>query len=208
MRRVLPIVLNTKFEAILAQERALARAVASAVIGDNPVGVWDVVIPLVFLYNLLRFRRAKEIFALNFLFTKRLALDAAFDMIDKGQSKEAALAHIGEKTNKVMAADKKGLYSEKIRQRQMQEIDLLLDHYCKLLRGEGKGYGSLLKNAYPTREDYTAFLERLKRAEKEVNRAAKQTVGTGAAGELVPKMEKATESLRAAEVEKTFGRPK
>ncbi|MFC1937531.1 NF038143 family protein [Chloroflexota bacterium] len=202
MRRILPRVLDTRFEAILAKERSLAKAVAGTVIGVNPVTAWDVVMPVLFMVNFLRYRKAREVFTLNFLFTKKLALEAAYDMIKKEKGKEEALATIEAKTDNLLMSDRKGIYSAKIRQRQMVEIELLLDHYCKLLEAEGKDYATLVKNAYQTRDNCKAFLERLKRAEKEVNRAARQTLGAGT--EMISQMEKAVESERMAGVEKVF----
>ncbi|UCH00237.1 MAG: NF038143 family protein [Deltaproteobacteria bacterium] len=204
MRKILPTVLDTKYESILSRERSLAKAVASAVIESKPLTVWEMMIPLVFIHNFLRYKRTREVFTLNFLFTKKLALEAAFDTVKKGQSRQQAMARIKEKTRNILAADKKGIYSQKIRQRQMKEIELLIEHYRTLLQAEGKDYNSMMKNAYRTWEEYSAFLEQIRRAEKEVNRAAQQTVRVATASDLVSKMEKATERIRRSEAGKIF----
>jgi hypothetical protein len=206
MGKLLPTVLDTKYENILSRERSLAKTVANVVIGQNQVAVWDVLIPIVFLFNFLRFKRAREVFALNFLFTKKLALQAAFDMTKKGQSKEEALTQVKSKTSHILASDKQGVYSIKIRQKQMREIELLLDHYHRLLTAEGKDYESMVKNTYRIREDYVTFLKQLELAEKEVNRAATQTLGTSSAPDIVSKMEEATDRRRTAEAERIFGK--
>ena len=204
MGKLLPTVLDTKYENILAKERSLAKTVANAVIGQNPVAVWDVLIPIIFLFNFLKFKRARETFALNFMFTKKLALEAAFNMIKKDLNKEEVMTQIKEKTNHILASDKKGIYSVKIRQKQMREIDLLIDHYHRLLNAEGKAYPSMVKNGYGSRKDYIAFLKQLEQAEKEVNRAATQTLRTSSAPEIVTRMEETTDRVRAAEVERIF----
>jgi hypothetical protein len=196
--------IKEKFKIILSRERSLAKTVASAVIKPNPITVWDIMIPIFFFYNLLRFKRSKEIFTLNFLFTKKLALEAAFDIIDKGQIKEEAMTLIEEKTSKILASDKRGVYSEKIRRKQMREIDLLIDHYLKLLKADGKDYASLVKNAYHGEDDYSAFMEKLKQAEKEVNKAARQIVRTQTAIDMLSTMENALERSRMAEFKKIF----
>jgi hypothetical protein len=206
MGKLLPTILDTKYENILSRERSLAKTVANVVIGQNQVAVWDVLIPIVFLFNFLRFKRAREVFALNFLFTKKLALQAAFDMTKKGQSKEEALTQVKSKTSHILASDKQGVYSIKIRQKQMREIELLLDHYHRLLTAEGKDYESMVKNTYRIREDYVTFLKQLELAEKEVNRAATQTLGTSSAPDIVSKMEEATDRRRTAEAERIFGK--
>lgn len=204
MGRLLPTILETKYENILAHEKALAKSVASAVIGQNPVTAWDVIVPIVFLFNFLRFKRAKEVFTLNFLFTKKLALQGAFKMIKTGQSRVDALAEIRNQTSQILASDKQGIYSIKIRQKQMHEMELLLDHYYRLLNAEGKDYATMVRNAYRSRKDYVAFLKQLEEIEREVDRVAGQTVRTAAASDIISKMEEAAGRLRAANVEIIF----
>jgi len=205
MGKFLPTILDTKHENILAQENALAKSVASVVIGQNPVTAWDVLIPIVFVFNVLKFKRAREIFTLNFLFTKKLALQGAFDMVKKGQSREDVLGQIRDRTSQILASDKKGIYSIKIRQKQMREMELLLDHYFRLLNAEGKDYGSMVRHAYRTPQDFAAFVKELEGIEKEVNRAASQTAGTASAPDIIAKMEETAGRLRKAQVETIFG---
>ncbi|MFQ5906841.1 MAG: NF038143 family protein, partial [bacterium] len=152
----------------------------------------------------MRLKGAREVFSRNFLFTKELALKAALDMVKGGEPREEVMSRIEETTSGILASDKKGVYSEEIRQKQMKEIDLLIDHYCRLLEGEGKDYASLVINAYRTQKDYTTFLAQLEGAEREVNLAARQTLGTETAAEMVFKMEEATDRIRTAGVEKIF----
>ena len=207
LRRILPTVIDTKYNIIYYEERSLAKAVAAEVIPVNPITVWELMIPFIFFYNIMRFKRAREVFTLNFMFTKKLALEAALNMIKKGQSKQNEIAQIEDKTNELLAADKKGVYSEKVRQKQLKEIDLLIDHYLKLLEAEGKDYLSLIRNAYTTRENYARFLHQLKQAEKEVNRAALQLQAVGnaeTAHTITSEMEKTTDRIRQAEAAKFF----
>ena len=205
MGKFLPTILDTKHENILAQEKVLAKSVASVVIGQSPVTAWDVLIPIVFVFNVLKFKRAREIFTLNFLFTKKLALQGAFDMVKKGQSREDVLGQIRDRTSQILASDQKGIYSNKIRQKQMREMELLLDHYFRLLNAEGKDYRSMVRHAYRTRQDFAAFVKELEGIEKEVNRAASQTVGTASALDIVSRMEETADRLRATQVETIFG---
>jgi len=201
---MLPRVLDTKVKNILSWERSLAKAVASSILEFKPPSVWEIMIPILFLFNFFQYKRARETFSLNFLFTKKMALEAAFGIIDKGKAKEQAKAEIKEKTDKILAADAKGIYSSKIRQKQMKEIDLLMEHYGRLLEADGKDFASMVKKSYRTRENYCGFLAQLSEAEKEVNRAAAQTVRTHSAAEIVSKMEAAVQAFRKAEVERIF----
>ena len=205
MRGIPPTFIDTKYNIILSEERRLAKAVARRVVKLPDVTVWAFMIPLIFLFNFLRYKRANETFVLNFLFTKKLALDAALDIMKKGQSRQDMIARIDDKTSDILASGKGGGYSEKIRRKQMNEIDLLLDHYLKLLEAEGKNYESLVKNTYQARDTYENFLHELTRAELAVNRAAIEAVGrTETTYELISEMEKTTERVRTAQAEKIF----
>jgi len=205
MRRILPTFLDTKYNIIHSQERRLAKAIARSVVKMPDITVWAFMIPFIFVFIFLRYKRASETFVLNFLFTKKLALDAALEIMKNDQSRQDVLARIEEKTSNILAADKQGVYSDRIRRQQMNEINLLLDHYLKLLDAQGNNYQSLVKDAYQTQDNYTAFLRELTLAEKAVNRVAIQTVGRGeAASELVLGMERAAEGIRTEQAEKIF----
>lgn len=205
MRSILPTVVDTRYNAILSQERGLAKAIAKKVVKLPDVTVWVFMIPLIFIINILKYKRAKEAFTLNLLFTKKLAVDAALSVVKKGQSQQEAVAQIEEKTSDILASDKKGIYSEKIRQKQMYEMNLLLSHYIKLLEAAGKSYESLVINAYQSKEIYQGFLRELASAEKTVNRIALQAVGrTKEAQEMISGMEEAAASLRAEQVDEIF----
>ncbi len=204
MGKLLPTILDTRYENILKEERSLAKDISSAIIKLRPLSAWDVTIPLVFIISFIKHKRTKEIFTLNFLFTKKLALEAALDMVGKGQTKEDAMEGIKEKTGELLSSDEKGIYSQKIRNKQMREIDLLIDHYVKLLQTPAKDYKTMIQSAYQTWEQYNAFLTELKRAERDVNRAAQQTVGVDAASDVAFKMEKSVERMREVRAGKIF----
>ncbi len=204
MGKFLPDILDRKYESVLSRERSLARAVASAVIESKPLTVWEVVVPILFFFTFLQFKRSRETFALNFLFTKKLALEAALDRVKKGKTMEEAMAGVKQKTDEILAKDRKGLYSHKIRQKQLKEIELLLEHDDRLLQAEGGDFDSLIRNVYQSRENYEKFLTELDRAEKEVNRAAMQFVKNKSGQVILSRMEEAAERIRKAETERIF----
>ncbi len=204
MGKFLPDILDRKYESVLSRERSLARAVASAVIESKPLTVWEVVVPILFFFTFLQFKRSRETFALNFLFTKKLALEAALDRVKKGKTMEEAMAGVKQKTDEILAKDRKGLYSHKIRQKQLKEIELLLEHDDRLLQAEGGDFDSLVRNVYQSRENYEKFLTELDRAEKEVNRAAMQFVKNKSGQVILSRMEEAAERIRKAETERIF----
>ena len=164
----------TKYGFILAYEESFARAVAMRMIMGRPLSAWHYLMPFVFVFDFLRRNRETEIFTKNFLFIKKLALDAAF-AINKGEDRQSQLAKIENETRDRLTAQK--LYSWGIHQGQMTEVNLLIDHYCKLLNAEGDSYQSLVKDTYKTQGNYQAFLYQLTSIEKEIDRAVIKTLG-------------------------------
>ena len=205
MRGILPTFVDTKYNIIRSEERRLAKAVAKKIVKIPDITVWVFMIPFIFVVNFLKYKRTSETFALNFLFTKRLALDAALDIIKEGLQRQDVVVRINDRTRDILASDTQGVYSEKIRMKQMNEINLLLDHYLKLFEAEGKNYKSLVKNAYQTQDNYRTFLQQLTAAEKAVNQAALQTVGESeTAHEIISEMENVTERIRTEEAKIIF----
>jgi len=201
----LPEDLDRKFKNILDRDRAVAKLVSMAVVRPKPLGVWDVTIPIIFILNFMKLKQTREIFVQNFMFTKRLALDAARNIIKKDRTRESELAQIEDKTKSILDADTDGIYSEEIRRSQMEEIDLLIDHYCKLFKTDGVDYSFLVINTYQDRRGYTAFFSKLKDTEKKVSNAAKRVLGEKADTVALSKIEAATDRVRKAEVERIFG---
>jgi len=202
---VLPTILDTKINNIYKEERDVARAVSAEVTGILVFGVWDFMLPPLFIINVLKHQRTKEAFALNFMFTKKLALEAARTMLCSGQTRAESLARVDSQTAALLSSDQKGVYSEKIRLKQAQEIGLLIDHYLILINTEGKTYRDMLLAAYRDRDSYSTFINRLTAAEREVNRAALQAVGRdSSAREFVSRMEEAVSRIRANDTDNTF----
>lgn len=196
--------LKRKFDLILSREQAMAKSIALQAIKQRPFSVWEVLIPVIFILSFMRARENREIFAQNLLFTKKMALEAAFDMIKKEQSREVAMNRINSKTESLLSSVPDGVYSDAIRQEQLKEIDLLIDHYCRLMKAAGKDYAALVMEAYQTKAAYIALQEKLKAAEKNVTAAARQTLGTQIDSDMVARIEAATERLRRKEVETIF----
>jgi hypothetical protein len=69
------------------------------------------------------------------------------------------------------------LYSERLHRKYMDEIDLLVDHYSRLLHAEGKSYRALVNHAYGTRAQYEVYLQQLSGAEQDVDRALAEIRG-------------------------------
>ena len=201
----MPASLKKKFDFIYNYERFIGNSVALRVVKSKPIGVWEFLIPIVFILHFMRNKQSRELFIQNYMFTKRHALDGAFKMLKKGLSREDVICGIEDKTRALLTApETQGIYSETIRQQQMNEIDLLFDHYSRLLGAEGQDYDTLTRNAYGSRQNYFIFHEQLKTAEKKVSDAARQTLGSKADVDALLRIEKATEEMRQSRIEKIF----
>lgn len=201
----MPTKLNKKFELILARERRMANSVALQAIKPKPFSVWEVLIPVIFILGFMRSKEQRETFAQNLMFTKKMALEAAFEILKKGQSKEAAMSRLASETQSLLSTIPNGVYSDAIRQKQLLEIDLLIDHYCKLMRAEGSDYVRLVAEAYQTKEDYAVFQDKLTQAEGAVTRAARETLGIQTDDQMAARIEAATDKIRQQEVEVIYG---
>jgi hypothetical protein len=190
---------------ILRHESAIARSVALAVIKPKPFSVWEVIIPILFIFGYMKSKESREVFVQNLLFTKKMAMQAALDMLKKSQTRESVMERIKSKTRDMIASVPDGIYSEEIRREQLKEIDLLFDHYCRLMNSEGDDYNSLVFNAYRTPDCLADFFGQLQDAEDSVGRAAHNTLGSNADTQTLESMKAAMKKSRFKETEKIFG---
>ena len=182
----------------------MAQGLAASLIRPKTLTVWEIMIPVIFILNYAKLKQSREVFIQNQMFTKKMALDAALDMKKKDASKETVMAQIQSKTKELVSSVPGGIYSDDIRRQQLKEIDLLVDHYTRLLNAVGKDYASLVTHAYQTAADYSSFLDVLKSAENEVMGAARRTLGDQTDMETAVKIESITANMRTAEVKKIF----
>ena len=189
-----------KYKVILAKEESMARKMALSLIKPKQLTVWEIMIPVIFILNFAQRKNSREVFIQNQMFTKKMALDAALDMKKKDISKETVMAQIDARTKELVASVPGGIYSDNIRLQQLSEVDLLIDHYARLLNADGTDYVSLVTHAYPTAAHFSSFLEALHLAEKAVMGAAHQTLGDKADTKTAARIESIVESMRSAEV--------
>jgi hypothetical protein len=192
------------FKILSERERSMAQGLAVSLIRPKPLTVWEIMIPVIFILNYVKIKHSREIFIQNQMFTKKMALDAALEMKKKDTTKETVMTQIRSKTKELVTSVPGGIYSEDIRRHQLIEIDLLIDHYFRLLNVPGKDYASLVTRVYQTAAAYASFLEALKAAEKEVMSAARRTLGSQTDMVTAEKIESITENMRAAEVNNIF----
>jgi hypothetical protein len=166
--------MQEKYAAIFRHEELFGRKVATRIIIGRPFSVWLYLIPFIFVVELLKRKRETEIFTENVMFPKKLALDAALE-INNGGDRGTRVAQIEYQTRARLTTQK--FYSLEVHQKQMTMVNLLIDHYLKLLNAEGGNYESLLTNAYQTRDNYEAFMGQLSAALRAIDQAIYKLAG-------------------------------
>ena len=139
---------------------------------------WRILLLPFFLLDFLRYKKNFWVTRKNFLFTKQLAFDGA-TAICEGGDRSTEIRAIEKKTKDLLDRDKKGLYTEKVRRKQLHEIEILLDHYLGLLRSDKSDYDDMTVASYQTRGKYLTFIDSLQKAEMEVIQAAITTMRKG-----------------------------
>ncbi len=167
---------------------------------------WQILLLPNFLIRYIYYKKNLVLTRKNLLFTKRIAFDAAKEIAGGGShATQVRLVEI--KTKKLLDKERKGYYTEKLRRKQLHEIELLIDHYLNLLNSKGKNHAELVKAEYPSKEKYVSFLNRLQRAEQGVIQAAITSMKKGSKQERVAwftRLTTASKEARGEEVEQIF----
>jgi hypothetical protein len=197
--------LKANRKVILAQERAWATSTALGLRKQKVFTVWEVLMPVLLIFNFARAKVGRENFVLNQIFTKNLALDAAFKMAREDMSKDLAMAWPRKRTGELLTSVEGGIYSEVVRNRQLEEMELLIDHYLPLLKAPGRDFPALVRSCYHGREAFDSYLETLKQAEAKVTQASLETLGDKGDPVYVKRIEGILEHYRQRTAEKIFG---
>lgn len=196
------------FRVIWKHEVGQAHQIAKILLENKKVGIsWKLLVPPLYLYNLYKFRKDLRFASKNFLFTKELAFTAA-KKIAQGRERSWEIRQIEIKTKEILDKDKKGLYTENIRHKQLNEIEVLIDYYLELMNTDPSRYAEMVKALYPSRGNYLSFLHRLQKSEEEVIQAAITTMRKGTKKERRQWFEKVratTKKVRFAEIDKIYG---
>jgi hypothetical protein len=163
-----------KYEIILNAEQQFAREVTIGVLYLRPLSVWHYLIPGMFIIDFLRRGSAIRKYGETFMFPRKLALQAARDL-SAGTTRADIDPHLETEIKSWLA--KLQLDSPDLVKTQKETVDLLIDHYVKLLQAEGESYYDLIQNAYSARESFETHLREMTAAENEVDRAILARVG-------------------------------
>jgi len=163
-----------RYHMIVAAEEQFAREVTLGVIVQRPMTVWHYIIPGMFIIDYLRRGSAISQYTKHFMFPRKLALDAARALLE-GQDKTSVTSQIEDDISTWL--NSLNLYSQELLHAQTVVVDLLMDHYFKLLKTDGDTYLFLIKNAYKNRGDFKALINELTSAEEEVDGKIIEKIG-------------------------------
>ena len=197
----------SNFRTIWKHEFKQADKIATQLLENKKVKInWKIVLVPVFLYNLYNYRKDLRFTRKNFLLTKQLAFDAAKN-ISQGKEQAWEFRKIEIKTQEILDKEKKGFYNEKIRRKQLSEIQLLIKHYLDLFESNQSTYAAIIKERYPSKGNYLTFLSTLHKTEEDVIQAAITTMRKGTKKdrrEWFQKVKQTTKQVRMAEAEQIY----
>jgi hypothetical protein len=153
---------------ILTNESYFARRVALRCIVKRPVKGWQQIIPGMFIFAFLRRQRETRLFSQYYLFPRKLALKAA-EELTAGFGTPAGNSSWPEALEPWLTDQK--INSESVHREMVRLVELLIDHYRKLLPADGTSYDDLVKNAYAKQEEYEAYLDQLTSVEDRIDEA-------------------------------------
>jgi hypothetical protein len=181
-----------KYKMITLAEEQFAREVTLGVIIQRPLPALLYIIPGMFFIEFLRRGSAIRKYTKHFMFPRKLALLAAQALL-MDEDEHRISSRIETQIHQWLTSLK--LYSQDLAAAQKAAVELLREHYQKMLKADGETFHDLIKNAYPSKEDYQAYIRELNRAEKHIDHAIIGTVGENTS--LIEKM-----LLEAQQVEK------
>lgn len=153
-----------QYNIVLNSEKETARRVALCIIVKRPVKLWMQLIPGMFVIEYLI--RGLEIRKQQryYIPVRKIAIDEASAFIEDENS-VMDLEGIRERSRAWL--DKEGLYSEKAHQRIIELIDLLIEHYKRVLAASGESFDDLIREVYVNPSEYNDFLRKQTALEKE-----------------------------------------
>ena len=163
-----------RYDIITHAEEQFAREVGLGVIYLRPLSVWHYLIPGMFIIDFLRRGSIIRKYTETFMFPRKLALEGARSL-SAGETRAAIDSHLEGEIKNWLTAHR--LDHQDLVKAQKETVDLLMDHYLKLLQAEGESYYDLIEHAYSSRENFEVHLQQIAAAENNVDRAILAKVG-------------------------------
>ena len=163
-----------RYDIITHAEEQFAREVGLGVIYLRPLSVWHYLIPGMFIIDFLRRGSIIRKYSETFMFPRKLALEGARSL-SAGETRAAIDSHLEGEIKNWLTAHR--LDHQDLVKAQKETVDLLMDHYLRLLQAEGESYYDLIEHAYSSRENFEVHLQQIAAAENNVDQAILAKVG-------------------------------
>ena len=190
------------------EKRQAHRIAASLIELEKSKFNWRIIVFPLFFYDFIRYRRRRQVLCKNLFFTRKDALEAGRN-IHQGKERDWEIRRIEIQTRDILDKEKKGFYTEKIRNKQLQEIQWLINHYLDMLDSNQPSYPDALKAKYTSKGSYLALLNSLQKVEEEVIQAAITTMRKGSKKERrlwFDRVRSATKKVRLETAERLYAK--
>ncbi|CAB1064681.1 hypothetical protein D1BOALGB6SA_9477 [Olavius sp. associated proteobacterium Delta 1] len=195
--------------AIKKYEIRQTRQIAAALIEiEKSKFNWRIIVFPFGIYDFIRYTIRLRVLRKNLFFTRKFAL-AASSNIHQGKERAWEIRQIEIKTREILDKEKKGFYTDKIRNKQLKEIEFLVDYHLDLLSSNQPGCKDAIKARYTSKGSYLTFLNSLQKVEEEVIQAALTTMRKGTKKERrlwFDKVRAATKKIRMEEADKLYSK--
>ncbi|MGD8258086.1 MAG: NF038143 family protein [Desulfobacterales bacterium] len=155
------------YNIIVSAEEQFAREVTLGVIVTRPLTVWHYIIPGMFVIDFLRRGSAIRQYTKHFMFPRKVALDTAL-AVTREEDKDSWNTRMREDIGAWL--ESLNLYSSELLLAHVALVELLSEHYLKLLQANGDTINLLIEDAYRQRDHFKQFVETITAAENEVDR--------------------------------------
>jgi len=172
------------YDMIIAAEEQFSREVTFGVLYQRQLSVWHYIIPGMFIIDFLRRSTAIRRYTETFMFPRKLALQAAHDLMSGYENTSIDMNIDTEIKTWLNSHD---LFSPELSRAQKTAVEVLCEHYSKLLSVDGGSYDDLIEAAYTSRHDFQEHINQISAAEKEVDRAILTLLGDNQ--KLIEKMQ-------------------
>ncbi len=158
--------LNKKYRLIADEERSFIRSVVIYMRAKMGHPFWHWLIPFKAVFEIIATRRMVDEYSKNVMYVKQLALDSAFHL-NQDQDRSALEQDMERRIQSWL--ENLQLYTDSIFQKQRELARVLLEHYDRLLKSDGKSYQELVKHAYQSSTEYETFLHKISQQELKID---------------------------------------
>ena len=193
---------KAQLKAILIEEREFASRVVYYRRADTQPPWWHNFIPFKFLVE--HFGRKKETtqFSQKHLRFKETALRAAEEAVRSGNTERPRQEMKGELREFWMREQK--LESREVYENLSAMMDLLMDHYLRMLQTREREYLLMVRGAYRDRPAYQEFLTRMEQVEHAIDQGVVEALGKTWPEPYIQSKQKAIHDVRKRELDDAF----